>query len=287
MNTHKLAIVVLTHNRRQEILATLERLAGSGAFPICVVDNGSGDGTASAVARAFPAVRILRLEANLGAAGRNHGVRQMDAAYIAFCDDDTWWEPDSLARAADILDRYPRLAAVTARVLVGPENREDPTSALMAASPLPNLLGIPGAELAGFMAGACVMRRSAFLAAGGYEPRFFIGGEERLLALDLLAAGWHLGYIPDLVVHHHPSRLRDASGRRRLLLRNALWCAWLRRPLGGAWQETRRWLAGVRDDPEVLAGALAALSGLPWVLQNRRPLPAHVELRLRLLERDA
>lgn len=286
MNTSKLAIVVLTYNRKQEILATLERLSSLGSIPVCVVDNGSGDGTASAVARAFPNVRVLRLEANLGAAGRNYGVRQMEADYIAFCDDDTWWEADSLDRAILLMDRFPALAAVTARVLVGPENREDPTSALMANSPLPNFLGIPGTELAGFMAGACVMRRRAFLEAGGYEPRFFIGGEERLLALDLLAAGWHLGYIPELVVHHHPSRLRDTAGRRRLVMRNALWCAWLRRPLGGAWQETRRWLAQVKGDPELLGGALAALSGLPWVLQNRRPLPAHVESRLRLLERD-
>lgn len=286
MTTHKLAVVALTYNRRQEILATLARLAAPDAIPVCVVDNGSTDGTASAIARAYPGVRILRLEENLGAAGRNHGVRQMDAAYIAFCDDDSWWEPASLARAEQLLDAFPALAAVTARVLVGPDNLEDPTSALMARSPLPNYLGIPGAELAGFMAGACVMRRDAFLAAGGYEPRLFIGGEERLLALDLLAAGWHLGYIPELVVHHHPSRLRDAAGRRRLLLRNALWCAWLRRPLGGAWQETRRWLAQARGVPELLAGALSALSGLPWVLQNRRPLPAHVESRLRLLEKD-
>jgi GT2 family glycosyltransferase len=286
MTTHKLAIVVLTYNRKEEILATLARFAGLDPIPVCVVDNGSADGTASAIARSFPKVRVLRLEANLGAAGRNYGVRQMDAEYIAFCDDDTWWEADSLAGAIRILDRFPALAAVTARVLVGPENREDPTSTLMANSPLPNFLGLPGTELAGFMAGACVMRRRAFLEAGGYEPRFFIGGEERLLALDLLAAGWHLGYIPKLVVHHHPSRLRDSAGRRRLVLRNALWCAWLRRPLGGAWQETRRWLARVKEDPALLRGALAALSGLPWVLQNRRPLPAHVESRLRLLERD-
>ncbi|MBS1189724.1 MAG: hypothetical protein H6R10_1516 [Rhodocyclaceae bacterium] len=286
MTAGKLAVVILTYNRRQEILATLERLATCDGIPLCVVDNGSGDGTASAVAQAFPRVRILRLERNLGAAGRNYGVRQMDAPYIAFCDDDTWWAPGALERAAEILDAYPRLAAVTARVLVGPEGREDPTSALMARSPLPNRLGLPGTELAGFLAGACVMRRSAFLGAGGYEPRFFIGGEERLLALDLLAAGWHLGYIPELVVHHYPSRLRDAAGRRRLLLRNALWCAWLRRPLGGAWQETRRWLGQVRGDPGLLGGVMAAFLGLPWVLQNRRPVPAHVESCLRLLEKD-
>jgi len=40
--------------------------------------------------------------------------------YAAFCDDDTWWEPGSLALAADALDAQPDIAAVTARIVVEP-----------------------------------------------------------------------------------------------------------------------------------------------------------------------
>lgn len=282
----RLAIIVLTCNRRREILRTLERLlALAEPVEICVVDNGSADGSGEAIARCFPGVGLVRLARNLGAAGRNYGVRRGGARYVAFCDDDCWWAPGSLERAVALLDAHPRLAAITARVLVGAEEREDPASRQMAASPLPNDLGIPGATaVAGFLAGACVMRRQAFLAVGGYEPRFFIGGEERLVAIDLLAAGWQLAYVPELVVHHHPSALRDAAGRRRLLLRNALWCAWLRRPLAGAWRETLRRLREAAHEPECLAGLAAALRGLPWVLRNRRVVPARVERALRLVE---
>lgn len=282
------ALVVLTHNRRREVLRTLERLAAlAEPLEICVVDNASSDGSGDAIARAFPAVRLLRLARNFGAAGRNAGVRAVRARHVAFCDDDAWWAPGSLARAAALLDAHPRLAALTARILVGPGEREDPTSALMAASPLRDCLGVPGVTaVAGCMAGACVMRRQAFLAVGGYEPRFFIGGEERLLAIDLLAAGWHLGYCPELVVHHHPSPSRDAPGRRRLLLRNALWCAWLRRPCAGAWRETWRRLAAAGEG-ESLAGLGAALLGMPWVLRHRRVVPARVESLLSQLDGEA
>jgi len=158
------------------------------------------------------------------------GVQAVGAPYVAFCDDDTWWAPGSLTRAMETLERYPRLAAVTARVLVGPDEIEDPASTRMATSPLENTLGIPGTIVLGFMAGACMMRRDAFIAAGGYQPRFFIGAEEMLLAMDLMSAGWAMGYLPQIVVHHHPSSLRDVASRRRLILRNGLWCAWLRRP---------------------------------------------------------
>src|SRR5206468_925126 len=152
--------------------------------------------------------------------------------YVALCDDDTRWEPGSLRRAADLFDQYPRLAVLTGRVLVGPGHRLDPTCELMAASPVRPRVALPGPALLGFLAGASMVRRSAFLQAGGFERRFFIGGEEELLTLDLLSAGWELAYVDDVVVHHEPSQAgRDTSGRRRVSIRNHLWVAWLRYPL--------------------------------------------------------
>ncbi|MGE5469784.1 MAG: glycosyltransferase family 2 protein [Bacteroidota bacterium] len=285
--SEKMSIVILTHNRQPEIIRTLEfLLCDPGAPKICVVDNASRDGTAEAIRRKFPVVQLVQLSENQGAAGRNHGVRAVHTPYVAFCDDDTWWAPGSLARACTMLDSYPALAVVTARVLVGPEEREDPTSRRMESSPLQNVLDVAEISIvAGMMAGACIVRRQAFLAAGGYEPRFFLGGEESLLSLDLMAAGWILAYAPALVVHHYPSSQRDSGRRRRLLLRNALWCAWLRRPLGSALRETARHLRAAGKAG--LSGVLAeTLRGMPWVLSHRRVIPAHIEWQLQHLENN-
>ncbi|MDQ1721371.1 MAG: hypothetical protein QOI26_1105 [Pseudonocardiales bacterium] len=46
------------------------------------------------------------------------------------------------------------------------------------------LLG--GKAIAGFMAGACVLRRSAYLGVGGDDKRVFLGAEEETLADKLL-----------------------------------------------------------------------------------------------------
>src|SRR5579862_7053527 len=227
----RVGIVVLTFNRCEELSRTLSKLeAIDDDVPIVVVDNASADGMAEAIARRHPRTRVITLPRNIGAAGRNAGVRACERPYVAFCDDDTWWLPDSIECAAAALDAHPLLAAVTGRVLVGEDGREDPTNARMAASPLPNTLGIRGSELVGLLGGACMVRRDAFLAVGGYEPQLFLGGEEALLAIDLCSAGWRMAYLPDAVVCHHPSALRDAHARQRLALRNALWCAWLRTP---------------------------------------------------------
>jgi GT2 family glycosyltransferase len=281
----RVAVVMITWNRRQEVLRSLGELTRLPERPqVVVVDNGSTDGTAEAVAGRFPDVEVLPAGRNIGAAARTLGVRHVREPYVAFCDDDTWWEPGALRGAADLFDRHPRLGILTGRVLVGPGNEEDPVCRELEASPLPDEPGMPGRPLLGFLAGASVVRRAAFLEAGGFEPRFFIGGEEELLAADLAARGWWLCYVPGVVAHHHPSHNRDSHRRRWHVLRNNLWCAWLRRPLASAVRKTL-WLARTQPwDRASLRAFASAAAGLPWVLHNRRVLPDHVERGLRLLD---
>jgi N-acetylglucosaminyl-diphospho-decaprenol L-rhamnosyltransferase len=284
----RIGVVVLTYNRRREVLATVERLLSLPERPtVVVVDNGSSDGTPDALAERFPSVRCIRLTDNPGGAGRNAGVAACERPYVAFCDDDTRWEPGALRRAADLFDRYPRLGAICGKVLVGQAGRVDPICDLMAASPIRPRAATPGPAVLGFLAGAVLVRRSAFLAAGGFERRFFIGGEEELLALDMVTGGWDLAYVPEVVSHHHPSSEgRDHARRRQIQVRNRLWVAWLRRPLHRALDITVRIARQGRTDPDARAGLVEALRSLPWALAHRRVVPKHVERRIRALELD-
>jgi N-acetylglucosaminyl-diphospho-decaprenol L-rhamnosyltransferase len=278
----RIGVVVLTHDRPDELARTLRQLQSLPEAPrIVVVDNASQP--PATVARRGAGVELVRLRENAGAAGRNAGVARLDTHYVAFCDDDTWWAPGMLGRAADLLDAHPTLGLVTGRVLVGPEERLDPTCVEMAHSPLTRRPGLPGQPVLGFLCAASVVRRSAYLAAGGFEPRFFLGGEEALLALDLAAAGFGLAYVDDVVVHHHPSPRRKAADRRRLLLRNALWCAWLRRPAPSALRRTLA-LLGQRPRRDQVPAMLQALAGLPWILRHRRVVPDALERELHRLE---
>jgi GT2 family glycosyltransferase len=277
-------VVVLTHDRPRELARTLERLLALPERPrVVVVDNASEPDPTPALGARFPGVPIIRLPRNVGAAGRNAGVAWLPTPYVAFCDDDTWWAPGMLAHAADLLDAHPRLALVTGTVLVGPQQRVDPTCLEMAASPLGRVQGLPGCPVLGFLCAATVVRRRAFLEAGGFEPRLFLGGEEHLLALDLAGAGPAQAYVAGLVTHHYPSPRRNDGRRRRLLLRNAFWCTWLRRPGPAALAQTVALVRAHRDDPALLPALLAALAGLGWVLRRRRVVPPDVERGLRAL----
>ncbi|HEU5030458.1 MAG TPA: glycosyltransferase family 2 protein [Spirillospora sp.] len=261
-------IVVATRDRAAELRHSL----GRHTAPVIVADNASADGTAE-VAEAAGA-RVLRLGRNLGAAARNAGVREASTRYVAFADDDSWWAPGALERAVEILDAHPRTALLAARVLVGEDEHLEPVSEAMARSPLGRPEGAPGPAVLGFLACSAIVRRDAYLDAGGFSDVLHFAGEEELLALDLAAAGWDLAYVPELVVHHHPSQNgRNPSARRRREIRNGLLTAWLRRPLPAVARMATAAL-GTRDGRAGLADAARAL---PRLAGARRPLPPAVE----------
>ena len=284
MPNEAVTVVIATRNRRVGLCATLERLSALPEQPdIIVVDNASTDGTPAAVRRRFPHVELVALRRNRGASARNVAVRRARTRYVALSDDDSWWEPGTLTRAVTLLDTTPRVGLVTGATLVGPLDTPDPLNAVLAASPL-SRDGLPGPRVLGFLGCAAVTRREAYLASGGYFWLLFIGGEEELLAYDLTARRWPIVYCADIVVHHWPSPIRDASRRRRQELCNRVLVAWLRRPLPCAARATARLArAAARDRLARRALAETALR-LPVALLRRRPLPAHVEADIRRLE---
>jgi GT2 family glycosyltransferase len=276
-------IVVATRDRAPLLLSTLKRLrALPERPPVVVVDNGSRDGTPELVRRRAPWATVVALGENRGAAARTVGARALATDVVAFADDDSWWAPGALARVGALFAAHPRLGLLTARILVGPDERLDPTCAAMAASPLGRDDGGPGTRVLGFVACGTAVRRSAFLAAGGFHPRMAVGGEETLLALDLASRGWGLRYVREVVAHHHPEADGSRGDRHATVLRNRLWAAWLRRPARAAAAETVAALREARTRA-VARGLRSAIAGLPWIARERRVVPPAVERDVRLL----
>ena len=282
--TPDVTVVMVTRDRRERTLASVERLCELPERPpIILIDNASSDGTADAVERRYASVSVVRLGRNLGAAGRNVGVERARTPFVAFSDDDSWWARGSLARAAELLNGHPNVATIAARVLVGPEERVDPLCAELASSPLAHRHpDSPGTAVLGFVACGAIVRRAPFLAVGGFSPRFGVGGEEELFSIDVATAGWDLSYVDEVVAHHHPARASGRADRRIVQTRNAIWTAWLRLPFATAARRTAR-LVDVHDGAS-FAGLAQAVGGLPWVLRGRRVAAPAVLGSLAILE---
>ena len=276
--TDRVTVVVATQNRWPDLEKTLPRHRA----PVVLVDNGSTDGTPQQVTRRFPDVDVVPLGENRGAVARNVGVQRAATPYVAFADDDSWWAPGALACAAELFDAHPRLAVLAGRVLVGPQERVDPVSVEMAGSPLGTAADLPGPSILGFAACGAIVRREAYLEAGGFDDVIFFMGEEERLTLDLASRGWGLSYVDEVVAHHHPSPSRDKHGRSVLSARNHLLTAVMRRP----WPVVARRFAGALADPDVGRDAVrAALPRLPRAVAHRRRVTPEVEANLRVLGR--
>jgi len=119
-----LSVVVLSWNTRALTLACLEALyreTPRHAREVVVVDNGSADGSADAVAQRFPAVRLVRNPDNrLYAAGNNQGAHAASGEFLCLLNSDTEVAPGALDTMVDFLRANPGHGAV-APMLVDPD----------------------------------------------------------------------------------------------------------------------------------------------------------------------
>jgi len=282
VNNARVTVVIATRDRRESLLRSLAHLADEA--PVGVVDNASADGTADAVRAHHPEVELIELPGNAGAGARTDGVLRAHTPYVAFADDDSWWEPGSLEAAADLLDAHPQVAVVVGAVRMAGDGSEDAVTRKHRAE----LLGRSpaGADVLSFPAFAAVVRRDAYAAVGGFSPLLFFGGEEHLLALDLAAAGWQLVFAEDVVAWHDPAGPdRPTAARWALQTRNDVLVDWLRRPLPVALGATGRLARRARREPAARRALAGLLLRLPAALRQRRPVPPEVEQRCATAQR--
>ena len=158
--------------------------------------------------------RTIRLPENVGvAAGRNAGVAACTGDVVLFLDDDGWYpDPGLSEHLASAFAADPRLAVLSFRVV-------DPDGGPGARWHVPRLRASHpelSSEVTTFSGGACAIRRSAYLEAGGLPEAFFFAHEETDLAWRLIGLGYRLEYDaaarmchPPLPNKRHRGVLRD------------------------------------------------------------------------------
>ena len=127
-----LSIVILTWNTVDLTLACLEALereADVGDGPrytreVIVVDNGSEDRTAEAVAERFPDVVLVRNDENrFYAAGNNQGAQVATGRWLCLLNSDTEVRPGALDRLVDFLEQNGGEYGACAPRLVHPDGK--------------------------------------------------------------------------------------------------------------------------------------------------------------------
>jgi GT2 family glycosyltransferase len=214
-------VAIVTWNTRDttvQAIASLLAAEPEGTLRVLVRDNASSDGTAEAVAAAYPEVEVYAGAANLGfAGGVNTILKRSTAPWCLLLNSDAWPEPGAISRLVACAERHPK-AAVVVPLLLRPDGALEPS-----AWPLPSLGVSLGSVLdvtrhlwphdterrVDWAVGAAwLMRRAAIDELGGLDESLFMYAEDVEWCWRAKDAGWEVWFTPDAVVRH----IGNASG---------------------------------------------------------------------------
>ncbi|NTU85617.1 MAG: glycosyltransferase family 2 protein [Chloroflexales bacterium] len=226
------AVIVLTWNGGDAALSCLGSLAALEPAPerVLVVDNASADGTAERVAAAFPALDLIRNQANLGfAGGMNSGIRALLAGgtppeSVILLNQDTLVDPGWLDAITAPLAADPLVGAVGCKIRYPDGGIQHAGVTLDWPRALARHIGwhepdtgqhdtprdVERVTFAAVALSAAALGQVGLLDEG-YGPAYF---EDVDLCWRLRRAGYTLRYEPRAtLVHHESLSLRDELTR--------------------------------------------------------------------------
>ncbi len=204
--------LIPTYERRDTVDRAVASVLGQ-PYPwveTIVVDDGSTDGTADALARRFgKQITVIRRENGGVSAARNTGIDAARGELIAFLDSDNWWLPHHLDVVTRLFDLQPDaiLASTSRGFRIGGDERLEDARAHDHFRRA--LLG----NHVGYVSSVAV-RRETLVAAGGFDERMRSGEDADMFFRLALRGFFVLVQRPTFVRTRSPDSLRARGARR-------------------------------------------------------------------------
>ncbi len=223
------SIIIVNWNTRDLLLQCISSIAKNTedvAHEIIVVDNASSDGSAQALQQAFPDVKLIASEKNIGfGAANNLAMWEAAGDLVLVLNPDTVVEPGALSTMVEFLDEH-KDVGILGPMLVGEDGRTQVSSFGLFPSPLEAAAHAarvwriaPRSGLARrfliqpvqgegwtytqHLLGACLlMRREVMDETGGFDESFFLFLEETDLCYRAMKIGWKLAYLTQARITH-------------------------------------------------------------------------------------
>lgn len=225
----ELSIIVVSYNTRQltlECLESVRRTVHRVRYEVIVVDNASIDGSADAIASHFAEMRLIRLARNIGfAAANNLAAREAQGDLLLLLNPDTEAYQGAIDNLVTFTRAHPEAGICGGRT-VFPDGRLNPASCwnrMTVRSALFRALGLtalfPGSEFfnseamggwrrdtireVDIVVGCFLMlSRSLWERLEGFDPKYFMYGEEADLCLRARRLGYRPMITPDATIMH-------------------------------------------------------------------------------------
>lgn len=203
----RVSVVAATYNHCDIVRETVESVLAQtiGDLELIVVDDGSTDGTADAIANiADPRVRLIRnRHSGFPAVTLNAAAARAQSDLLGMIGGDDRWTPRMLEQQLAHFERFPDVGIVhtAALHLVGSELVPQPPRC--PAKPRMNPAEVVDRLLVRnfIYAPSVVLRRSLFVRLGGFDPELPVA-EDYDLWLRLAEAGISFGYIAEPLLHY-------------------------------------------------------------------------------------
>lgn len=295
-----LSVVIVNWNTRELLarcLASVFETASDLDLEILVVDNASSDGSADAVRKHFPQVRLIENSENTGfARANNQAIRNSSGRCIVLLNPDTELSPGALTTLVRFMETCPRCGAAGAR-LINPDGSPQPS-----CGPKPTLrrelcglfhldgltsrgcsdMGV-GASMApkevSVLQGACMLlRRDALDEVGLLDEDYFIYSEEVDLCHRLGTSGWKVYWVPQAVVMHHGGQSTSQAAGNMFLHLYGSKVLFFRKHHGSLSAQLYKLILLASALARLLVSPLAWLERSPW--RERHLILARNYLRL-------
>ena len=225
-----LSIVIVNYNVKEFLTQCLESIFRSKtdyAYEVIVVDNASADSGESRIIKAFPEVRWIANKENVGfGRANNQGFEAAKGTYTLILNPDTVVQEDTLEVCIEYLRSHPEVGGLGIKGIDGtgqflPESKRGlptPTTALWKITGLSRIfpksaffaryhmghLDPDGNHKVDILVGCFMMVPTLLLReVGGFDPRYFMYGEDIDLSYELLKTGHENHYISNSQIIHY------------------------------------------------------------------------------------
>ncbi|MCS7301844.1 MAG: glycosyltransferase [Candidatus Kapabacteria bacterium] len=227
--TVDVTIVIVSYNVRQylrQCLESIERVLDRHRLQVIVVDNASQDGTVDVLAPLFPWVEFIALQENIGFGRANNiGIERAKGRYTLILNPDTILSEDTIEKMLAYMDEHPEVGICGCKLLNADGTFQEqcrrgfPTPwasfaklfGLQALFPRSRLFARYNQSFrdpdqtyyVDVVLGAFMFCRTAQLRAiGGFDPDFFMYGEDIDLCYRMLQHGYKTAYVPTTQIIH-------------------------------------------------------------------------------------
>jgi GT2 family glycosyltransferase len=218
----KVSILILTYNRPDELIKTVESLETLNLenTEVIVVDNASEE-PAKDVLKSYPFVSVITLENNIGVGARNVAIKKAAGDIVITLDDDVRGiTKDGIGRIINEFSKDPKLAALNFKVLEEGTGKQINWCHHRKVEDW----GDKAFDTYEISEGAVALRREAVISVGLYPENYFISHEGPDLAIRLMNLGGVVRYEPKISVNHARSEVARVSWRRYYYdSRNLIW----------------------------------------------------------------